>query len=180
MKRYRAYFVLYVIVFAAAALVGCGGSDSSSSGSGDNSGSSGGGTNATGFPLAGLYNASENARDIFVTHISETGVATDYDFLGDSFDQGVNCYLMELTGTFTSLGDDRYFFEAQGFTSIVGSFEVTARIENSTLVFTRQDLSDADSDGDRDELITFGNPVITDQTLEDLQPICTDEDLFFF
>ena len=86
------------------ALVGCGGGSGSSSGNKNDSVNEGGQENTTTQEsttlknveyVQGIYNISQegdSGTDEAYLHISETGLITTYDYLGDSVDNGENCY----------------------------------------------------------------------------------------
>lgn len=114
-------------------------------------GSSGGGNSAQLAEIAGVWDSSVtygNVVDEIYTVINEDGTATEYDYLGDSFDDFANCY--EKTDfTLTYLGGDE--FRATGPDGITFTFNASAsgdtltlRAGSQTIDVTRSALIESD------------------------------------
>ena len=102
--------------------------------------------------IAGLYDASteeEGAIDEIYVEILADGTFTLYDYDGDDFDQGENCYFIA-TGQLASLGGDSYRLTGEEF----GEVEAMLVRSGDSLVLTFTDTFDDDGDGDTTE--TFG------------------------
>ncbi len=64
--------------------------------------------------LIGLWNSSENKSgksDIIYTRISSDSTIVEYDFDGDAFDQGLECYQVN-TGSLKAVGANRFLVKA--------------------------------------------------------------------
>lgn len=68
--------------------------------------------------ISGVWDTSERNEqyiDESYLFISQSGITNDYDYRGDSYDNGQNCY-SKSTGTIRSLGDNLFeTIEADGF-----------------------------------------------------------------
>lgn len=91
------------------ALSGCGGG-----GGGDGSGTTP--RNATTSDIVGTWDVSteeaNNTTDVYYVKINSDGTYVDYDFDGDSFDQGDDCYY-RWEGTYENLGDGDFSFDGE-------------------------------------------------------------------
>lgn len=73
--------------------------------------------------------------DTIYLFISDTGEVIQYDYLGDDFEQGPNCYsVTELSMRY--LDDDRYLYDSQS--------ELIATVSNNRLSIT--DVSTGETD----------------------------------
>ena len=89
-------------------LTGCGSSSSSDPANSNNNSNTA--TDATLSKIAGVWDASTTigqVTDEFYSVIRNNGTFTDYDYLGDSFDMGPNCYLVS-NGTISDQGNGNF------------------------------------------------------------------------
>ena len=124
--------------------------------------------------IAGLYDVSEvdeGLLDVLYLEIASDGGFTVYDYDGDDFDQGDNCYFAE-TGRFESLGGDRYRVFPAGDEGVV----VDADAETNDVELVRSsdglrvsyvDTFDEDEDGDTAETLVFVYPSVTNLSSTD-------------
>ncbi|MBX2836306.1 MAG: hypothetical protein KTR35_05590 [Gammaproteobacteria bacterium] len=142
---FKLYMTLPIII-AALSLGGCSSSDDDDGGSTDtgtttstdgNGTTDGGSTdagagNSDTSAIAGLWDFTETINgeiDVYYIEILADGRFFEWDYQGDSFDQGDNCYL---TGEFTitSLGGDRYILQGEEVSMSVSNGELTVVTPN--------------------------------------------------
>lgn len=92
-------------------------------------------------------------------YIDEDGFLTLYDYLGDSFNNNVNCYLPVLIASFTHKKNNMFFFE--DFTGELPDTDVSFNYKDQTLAMNQ----------------TTSNHVIelplTNINITDLEPLCS-------
>ena len=92
-------------------------------------GSSGGSaTNATFNDIIGTWQETDDDGDIFVTVMRNDGTFTDYDYMGDTFDNGLDCYIDTDGGMITDLGNGDFVVD-DGF----GLYNLHITISGDTL-----------------------------------------------
>lgn len=120
-------------ILCVALLVGCGSSDSSS--------------NSTVLSdISGVWNSTidgDETYDVFRVN----GTYTEYDYLGDAFDNGANCY-EKSDATIIEKGGNRFELisggESLSFSANVKDDNITIKADGETLVFPRSDLQESD------------------------------------
>ena len=116
--------------------------------------------------LAGLYDASyeeEGAIDVVYIEIAPDGTYTEYDYDGDDFDLGQNCYFI-FSGQLESVGGDVYRLVGGGFDE---ADEGTLVRSGDVLRVSYVDEFDEDDDGDTTEIVTETWPVVVNLSSTD-------------
>ena len=154
----------------AGALAACGGG-----GGGDGSSRSAG--------IVGLWDASYTVgerEDVIYFEIDTDLSITLYDYYGDSFDQGANCFVVYEGSRLSPLGDDRYTSTGDDGVDLG---EVTLRREGDVLVSSFVDEFDEDDDGDTSEIVVERNASVVGLSSTDFDrcredAVATDPGLF--
>ncbi len=137
------------ILAVSAFTVSCGGSDLDNKQTGVSS-------------ISGLYAWDYDDGDEAYTHISENGSLSIYDYAGDSFDNGENCYwIAENIATYTHVSEYNYIQEVSntGVTS-----EISIRRTSSGIT-----VSGVDVDGP-----FTANFLNSNLSISDFTPTCTE------
>lgn len=160
-------------------LAGCGGGGGSSDTTIDNGGvSPEGSTNITLADISGIWNATESTsewQDIDYVSISSSGAVKDYDYMGDSFDQGDICYwLTENYTTITDNGGGQFVISTNDNGAVVSS-NMAVTLNGTVLTMTYIDSFDDDDDGNTTETQTMTMTRASGLQESDFQPLCDDE-----
>lgn len=168
--------------FLVMSLVACGGDSSGGHSSG------GGGTggqdslvfsqNEAAQMLVGVYDDSyeafEGVIDEYYFAITTNGEDIIYDYRGDSYDLGPNCYLKEAYARFTPQGDDQYVYTIYSEDD-PQSYLIEAVIVDSDdeqlLRLTHVETLVGDYEPEPGEQFVLEYPK-TNKTVSDLTPIC--------
>ncbi|MDY7025247.1 MAG: hypothetical protein SVC26_02770 [Pseudomonadota bacterium] len=164
------------IAFLAMSLVACGGdsSDGDSSGGQDSLMFS---QNEAAQMLVGVYDESyevDGVIDELYFEITANGEEIVYDYLGDSFDLGPNCYLKETLGRLTPQGDDQYVFTTYSEDdpeSYLIELVIVDSDNGELLRFTYIETLVGDFEPEPGEQVVVEYPK-TNITVSDFTPIC--------
>jgi len=137
--------------------------------------------------IVGLWDTSEvenNVKDEAYIYIDENGVIHPFDYVGDAFDRGPNCYFTD-----PGIPKDQLIIDSSGaatWLTVVSlspiqyaEIKVTVEVLNggNSLHIISPDYWDWDEDGNLAENNDETYPRITNLVTDDLQPICTEDDI---
>jgi len=127
--------------------------------------------------LVGLWNSSETVgmkQDKMYTRITSSGSIIEYDYDGDSVDQGLDCYQVN-TGTLKQVGGNHYIVTTDMLVTKQFDVELEWLDAGNALKVYVLDTNDQDGDGDVAE--TIDSQIWTreaDDSILDNEPSCKD------
>lgn len=127
-----------------------------------------------------LSSDSNEDQDIYFIEIEPDGVIYNFDYLGDTADDGPTCY--QLNGyddanqiSLTELGNSRFLMTTNYNGEWVSSY-LTAMVsdDGDELTLTYQDIFDVDFDGNTNEFQTILLSHVDNDNIEYFRPECSD------
>ena len=132
--------------------------------------------------IEGFWNATETrngVQDVDYEYVSSSGVFTSYDYMGDSFDRGDNCYAVELQSVddytiFTPGSGDGSFYIIdldEGVTTTTDA-KLYLNSDSTVLTIEYEDSFDEDGDGNTKEFLTTVWTKEEGAVAADYSPVC--------